>query len=88
VAAWTGIAARGGPGAAAAWLYLARYREHRLRDIAAALDACREAAAVAGRARAWGEPMLAVERDLERRVPRLRRKAFGGRYERRVRKAA
>jgi tetratricopeptide (TPR) repeat protein len=88
LAAWTEIAARGGPGAAAAWLHLARHREHRMRDIAAALDACREAAAVAGRARAWGEPMVAVERDLERRVPRLRRKAFGGRFERRVRPAA
>ena len=86
--AWLEIARRGGPGAAIAWLHVARYREHIERDVASALDACHEAAAVCGRARAWGDPMYAVERDLERRLPRLARKVFAGRYERRVRSAA
>jgi uncharacterized protein len=88
IAAWLEIARRGGPGAAVAWLHVARYREHVQRDVAAALAACQEAAAVAGRARAWGEPMHAVERDLAHRLPRLSRKVFAGRYERRVRSAA
>jgi uncharacterized protein YprB with RNaseH-like and TPR domain len=88
IAAWLEIARRGGPGAAVAWLHVARYREHVERDVAAALAACQEAASVAGRARAWGEPMFAVERDLERRLPRLSRKVFARRYERRVRTAA
>jgi hypothetical protein len=87
-AAWLEIAARGGPGAAVAWLHVARYREHVQRDVSGALNACHEAASVAGRARAWGEPMFAVEKDLERRLPRLSRKVFAGRYERRVKSAA
>jgi hypothetical protein len=76
MAAWLDIGHRGGPGAALAWLHVARHREHRERDIAGALDACHAAAAVAGRARAWGAPLHGVERDLERRLPRLARKAF------------
>lgn len=88
IVAWLEIARRGGPGAAVAWLQVARYREHVQRDVGGALDACHEAAAVAGRARAWGDPMHPVERDLERRLPRLSRKVFAGRYERRVRPAA
>ena len=75
-AAWLDIASRGGSGAAVAWLHLARYREHVQRDFHGALAACHEAAAVAGRARAWGAPIYAVERDLERRLPRLARKSF------------
>lgn len=88
ITAWLEIATRGGPGAAVAWLHVARYREHIERDIPGASAACHEAAAVAGRARAWGDPMLSVERDLERRLPRLSRKLFAGRYERRVKPAA
>ena len=74
--AWLEICARGGPGAGLAWLHVARYREHVTRDIAGALEACREAGAIADRARAWGEPMSAVELDLSRRLPRLRRLSF------------
>jgi uncharacterized protein len=88
VAAWLDIAKRGGPGAAIAWLHVARYREHVQRDVSGALSACHEAASVAGRARAWGDPMYAVEKDLERRLPRLSRKVFAGRYARRVKSAA
>ena len=76
MSAWLEICRRGGPGAAVAWLHVARYREHVERDVAGAMSACHEAAAVAGRARAWGEPMHAVERDLERRLPRLARNRF------------
>ena len=78
-AAWLEIATRGGPGAALAWLHVARHREHAERDVAGALAACREAAAVAERARLWDRPMLAIEADLERRLVRLRRKSFARR---------
>ena len=74
--AWLEIASRGGPGAGNAWLHVARYREHVARDIAGALAACQQASAVAERARAWGEPLFAVEADLARRLPRLRRLSF------------
>ena len=78
-AAWLEIAQHGGPGAALAWLHVARYREHVERDVAAALAACQQAAAVAERARLWDRPMLAVESDLARRMARLRRKSFARR---------
>lgn len=77
--AWLEIAARGGPGAAAAWLHVARYREHVARDLAGAIEACREAAAVAERARAWGQPMFDIERDLAHRLARLRRRSLAAR---------
>jgi len=85
-AAWLEIALRGGPGAALAWLHVARHREHRERDVAGALAACQEAAAVAERARLWDRPMAAIEADLERRLARLRRKSFAGAQ--RLRRAA
>lgn len=78
-AAWLEIATRGGPGAALAWLHVARHREHAERDVAGALAACHEAAAVAERARLWDRPMLAVESDLARRMARLRRRSFARR---------
>jgi uncharacterized protein YprB with RNaseH-like and TPR domain len=78
-AAWLEIALRGGPGAALAWLHVARHREHRERDVAGALAACHEAAAVCERARLWDRPMAAIEADLERRMTRLRRKSFARR---------
>ena len=78
-AAWLEIALRGGPGAALAWLHVARHREHRERDVAGALAACHAAAGVAERARLWDRPMLAIEADLARRMARLRRKSFGRR---------
>ncbi len=78
-AAWLDIATRGGPGAALAWLHVARHREHAERDVAGALAACHQAAAVAERSRLWDRPMLAVESDLARRMVRLRRKSFARR---------
>jgi len=75
-AAWLEIALRGGPDAGVAWLRVARYREHVERDIGGALAASQQAAAIAQRARLWGEPLHSVERDLARRLPRLRRLSF------------
>jgi hypothetical protein len=74
--AWLAIANRGGPGAGMAWIHVARYREHVTRDINGALAASQQAMGIAERARAWGEPQIAVETDLARRLPRLRRLAF------------
>ena len=74
VGAWLEIARRGGPGSAAAWLHVARHREHVDRDAAGALEACSQALAVAERARMWGRPVPAVERDLGWRMARLRRR--------------
>lgn len=76
--AWLGLAERGGPGSAAAWLHVARYHEHVERDIPAAIDACRQAAAAVERSRLWGRPLPAVEADLARRTSRLRRRAMTG----------
>lgn len=78
-AAWLEIAARGGPGAAAAWLHVARHREHVARDLNGALEACHAAVAVAERARAWDRPMHDIERDLAHRLARLRRRSLAAR---------
>ena len=75
-AAWLELAGRGGPGAGVAWLHVARHREHIQHDVSGAQAACREAAAVAERARQWGAPLPGVEHDLARRLPRLRRLAI------------
>ena len=74
VAAWIDLGRRGGPGAASAWLHVARHREHVERDIGGALDACAQALAAAERARTWGRPVPSVERDLAWRMARLRRR--------------
>jgi hypothetical protein len=74
VDAWLEIARRGGPGSASAWLHVARHRERAERDLVGALDACAQALAVAERARMWGRPVPAVERDLTWRMARLRRR--------------
>ena len=88
LAAWLGIARRGGPGAAAAWLVVARHREWVERDYGAAIDACQQARAAAERARLWGRPAPAVEQDLERRLQRLRRRLAGLQLRPAVRRAA
>lgn len=73
--AWQSIAQRGGPGAATAWLHVARHREWVERDISGALAACQAASAAVERAMLWGRPSPAVERDLARRLLRLNRRA-------------
>lgn len=77
VDAWLDIGRRGGPGAAIAWLHVARHREWIERDYAGAIDACQQALAVADRARLWGRVVPSVEQDLARRLPRLRRRLAG-----------
>jgi hypothetical protein len=76
LAAWLDIARRGGPGAAAAWLLIARHREWVERDFSGAIEACAQALSAAERARLWGRPAPSIERDLATRLPRLRRRAF------------
>ena len=72
--AWHAIALEGGLGAAMAWLHVAKHREHDARDFGAALRATDRARQLTERARLFGRRDRTVERDLSRRVPRLRRR--------------
>jgi uncharacterized protein len=72
--AWHAIALEGGPNAAWAWLHVAKHREHDAGDFTTALRATERARALAERARLFGRRDRLVERDLARRVPRLRRR--------------
>jgi len=72
--AWHAIALEGGLGAAHAWLHVAKHREHDARDFRSALRATDRARSVAERTRLFGRRDRHVERDLSRRVPRLRRR--------------
>lgn len=76
--AWHAIALEGGRNAAWAWLHVAKHREHDGRDFAAALRATERARALAERSRLFGQRDRHVERDLARRVPRLRRRLASG----------
>ncbi|MEO5940752.1 MAG: ribonuclease H-like domain-containing protein [Candidatus Limnocylindrales bacterium] len=75
VATWLDLAA--GPGAVAvqAWIEVAKLREHRLGDIAGALDAANRAVALAERRRRLGMADPVVDRALAARLDRLRRRA-------------
>jgi hypothetical protein len=75
--AWHAIALEGGRHAAWAWLHVAKHREHDARDFKAALQATERARALAERSRLFGVRDRHVERDLARRVPRLRRRLAG-----------
>jgi tetratricopeptide (TPR) repeat protein len=72
--AWHAIALEGGRHAALAWLHVAKHREHDGGDVRAALAATDRARALAERGRLFGRRDRVVERDLARRVPRLRRR--------------
>lgn len=72
--AWQAIALEGGPHAAWAWLHVAKHREHDAGDLRGALAATDRARALAERSRLFGLRDRHVERDLARRVPRLRRR--------------
>lgn len=72
--AWHAIALEGGRHAGLAWLHVAKHREHDAGDFAAALQATERARALAERSRLFGRRDRVVERDLSRRVPRLRRR--------------
>jgi hypothetical protein len=76
--AWHAIALEGGRHAASAWLHVAKHREHDHRDLGAALEATERARALAERARFFGHRDRVVERDLVRRVARLRRRLAQG----------
>jgi hypothetical protein len=72
--AWHAIALEGGRHAAWAWLHVAKHREHDAHDFRGALVATDRARALAARSRLFGRRDRHVERDLARRVPRLRRR--------------
>ena len=72
--AWHAVALEGGRHAAWAWLHVAKHREHDARDFQAALRATDRARVLAERGRLYGRRDRHVERDLARRVPRLRRR--------------
>jgi uncharacterized protein YprB with RNaseH-like and TPR domain len=72
--AWQAIALEGGRHAAWAWLHVAKHREHDAGDFSGALRATERARALAERRRLFGQRDRLVERDLARRVPRLRRR--------------
>lgn len=74
-AAWLDVAARGGGSAVWAWIAVAKIREHKRRDVHGALEAAELARAIVERRRAVGVPLRAAERDLSRRLRRLRRRA-------------
>jgi hypothetical protein len=74
VATWLDLAQ--GPGAVAiqAWIEVAKLREHRLADLTGALDAASRAAALAERRRRRGLGDPIVDRALDVRLARLRRR--------------
>ena len=79
VATWLDLAARPGAVAIQAWTEVAKLREHRLGDVAGALDATSRAIALAERRRRVGMGDPIVERALAGRLDRLRRRATSGR---------
>jgi hypothetical protein len=79
VAVWLDLAALPGAVAVQAWVEVAKLREHRLHDLAGALDATGRAVALAGRRRRHGMGDPIVEAALERRLGRLRRRIAAAR---------
>jgi len=73
--AWEAIALEGGPSAAHAWIQVAKWLEHGVRDVAGAIRAARRAETLAARQRFVGQPQPGVERDLARRLARLTRRS-------------
>ena len=74
VTAWLDLASGPGSIAVQAWIEVAKLREHRLADIAGALDASGRAATIAERRRRLGLGDPVVERGLGTRVARLKRR--------------
>ena len=74
VAAWLDLASGPGSIAVQAWVEVAKLREHRLADLPGALDATGRAAILAERRRRLGLGDPVVERALETRLGRLRRR--------------
>lgn len=73
-AVWEELAEQGGFLSVLAWVQVAKHREHLGGDLSGALLAAERALALLHRARLLGRPRPLWERDLERRLPRLRRK--------------
>jgi uncharacterized protein YprB with RNaseH-like and TPR domain len=71
---WLAVAHEGGRLAPLGWVQVAKYREHVARDPEHAIEAAARAGSLAARARLTGMPLAWLERDLARRVPRLRRR--------------
>jgi hypothetical protein len=74
VTSWLGLASGPGSIAVQAWIEVAKLREHRLSDLAGALDATVRASNVAERRRRIGMGDPALEHALGRRLARLRRR--------------
>lgn len=74
VATWLDLAAVPGAIAVQAWVEVAKLREHRLADLAGALDATTRAISLAERRRRLGMGDPIVERALDVRLARLRRR--------------
>lgn len=85
--AWEAVALDGGPLAALAWIAVAKAREHLFRDPRRALDAAQRAEALAARSRLFGMPDRVVERDVGKRIARLRRTLAASGEQRAVRLA-
>ena len=73
-AAWADLTDGRGRDALQAWIELAKIREHRLRDPERGLEAAELGLAAAERRRRLGRPEPDLERDLRRRIERLRRR--------------
>ena len=74
VAAWLELTSGSGAIAVQAWIEVAKLREHRLTDLAGALDATTRALAVTERRRRMGMADPVVDRALAARLLRLRRR--------------
>lgn len=72
--AWEAIGAAGGATAIAAWIEVAKLREHVLGDLAGALEATRRGLHQAERQRFLGRPFHRLEADLRHRATRLDRR--------------
>lgn len=75
IEAWQQAARCGGRTAVRAWIALAKHHEHRARDVPQALWAAEQAATLVARGRAFGRFDAWAERDLGRRLRRLRRRS-------------
>ena len=78
--AWVAVAAGPGRTSIVAWVELAKLREHRLGDLAGALQAAERGLAAAERRRHLARPEIALESDL-----RARRRRLAGRLARAIR---
>ena len=74
IAAWLDLATGPGSVAVQAWIEVAKLREHRLADLAGALDAARRAAALAERRRRLGLGDPVVDGALAKRLSRIARR--------------